>query len=148
VKRRPAAPSAHAELPFTKPTRTARRKATKLDRERETLRRGELRHDVIVRSNGRCEFCRVPVPPGELHHLLAGSQRRRCESLSTLAFVCVPCHAAYHRNDEDVLWWAKSWANAHGFAESLAEVTRRIEKLHEARWLSLRAPAGEAKGER
>lgn len=138
MRRRPRAPSAHPELALGKPTRTARRKATRLEREREILARGELRHDVIERAAGRCEWCRVPVPPGELHHLLSGSQRRRCESLSTLAFVCVPCHAAYHRNDEDVLWWAKSWANAHGFTESLAEITRRIEKLHEARWMSLR----------
>lgn len=137
MKRRPAAPSA-AELPFGKPTRPARLKGARLEREREILARGELRHDVIVRANGRCEWCRVPVPPGELHHILSGSQRRRAESLSSLAFVCVACHHAAHRNDIDVLFWASSWANAHGFTEARAAIQRRIEKVNEAKWLALR----------
>ncbi len=140
MKRRAAAPSAHPDLFDPKPTRTARLKTNRREREAEILRRGELRHDVIERAKGRCETCRAVVPPGELHHVLSGSQRRRRESLSTLLFVCTPCHHALHRNDEDTLWLAKSWANANGFAESLAEISRRIEKLHTAKWLAFASP--------
>ena len=136
----PRAPSDHPELAFGKPSRRDRLGREAIEHEQELLRRGEIRHDVIVRSGGRCEFCRIPVPPGELHHILGGiGRRRRDERVDTVAFICVACHHAYHRGDEDVLWWAKSWANAHGFAESLAEITRRIEKIHEARWAGLRS---------
>jgi hypothetical protein len=48
-----------------------------------------------------------------------------------------------HRNDEDTLRFAYSWANAHGFDEAKAAIMHRLEKLTEAKWASLRAPAGE-----
>ncbi len=140
MKRRPAAPSA-AVLAFQKPTRKARLGIAQVTNEKRILARGELRHDVIIRANGRCETCRVPVPPGELHHVLSGSQRRRRESMSSLLFVCVACHHALHRNDLEVLFWASSWANANGFVEARAAIQKRIEKVTEAKWASLRGIA-------
>ncbi len=141
VRRKPA-PSANPDLFDPKPLRSVRLKGKRAEREREILERGELRHDVIERAKGRCEFCRIPVPPGELHHILSGSQRRRRESLSSLALVCVACHHAIHRNDLDVLFWAASWANANGFTESLADIRRRIEGVHEVKYAVMRMAGG------
>jgi ferredoxin len=139
--RRPAAPSANPELAFGKPLRKERLGIARVEREARILARGELRHDVVVRSGGRCEVCHYPVPPGELHHVASKDRRRRDERLDTLLLACVACHNALHRNDLDTLYLARSWANANGFAESLAIITRRIEKVIEAKWASLRGVA-------
>jgi 5-methylcytosine-specific restriction endonuclease McrA len=114
-----------------------------LKREAEILNRAAMRSDVITRAQGRCEVCRIPVPPGELHHVAGKDRRRRNEQLSTLLFCCTACHHALHRSDLDTLYLARSWANAHGFDEAKAAIMHRLEKLTEAKWASLRAPAGE-----
>jgi hypothetical protein len=143
MKRRPAAPSAAPELEFGKPLRKERLRWDALKREAEILNRAAMRSDVITRAAGRCEVCRIPVPPGECHHIAGKDRRRRDEKLSTLLFCCTACHHALHRSDLDTLYLARSWANVHGFKESLAIIERRIEKVIESKWALLRAPAGE-----
>jgi hypothetical protein len=82
---------------FPKPTRTARLRADREEREREILARGQLRHDVLRRSGERCEN---PDCGKSLHlsgyvfdHWLGGSGRRKAEErIDTCWSLCRACN--------------------------------------------------------
>ena len=125
---------------FPKPSRRERLKNERVATYARILRLADIRREVILRAGGRCEFCRGPVPPGEMHHILGGARRRRRERLDTLAFVCLRCHQGYHRGDAYTLACAKDWARAHRFGESLEAIERRVDKSVEAARMVWRAP--------
>jgi hypothetical protein len=122
-------------MTIPKPSRKDRLEAERLERESSTLRRGQLRHEVIVRAAGACEWCGDPVPPGELHHVLGGSGRRRQEErLDTLAFLCLACHKEVHAGRAAVLENAVAWTYRHGFMEAREALDARLSKIQSAKW--------------
>lgn len=122
-------------MSLAKPSRKDRLEAKKAAREASIFARAEVRHDVIVRCRGRCEWCGEAVPPGELHHVLLGNGRRReFETRETLAMLCLYCHHDAHQGRLEVLENAVAWACRHGFREARAELERRLEKVRRAKW--------------
>lgn len=123
MKRRPAAPSCHADLPFGKPLRKARLAAERQERELAILKRAELRSDVLARSLGLCENqgCRKSLHGYgyEMDHWISGSGRRtQGESIETLWALCSSCHAARHANAPSASYWNerfKTHCAAHGY---------------------------------
>ncbi len=122
MKRRPAAASA-AVLAFQKPTRKARLGIAQVTNEKRILARGELRHDVVVRSGGRCEnpACRKVITSGgcSWDHWLSGNGRRtQQESLATTWLLCAACDYARTNNAPSADYWNqrfKTHCEAHGY---------------------------------
>jgi hypothetical protein len=122
MKRRKPAPSA-AVLPFQKPTRKARIGIARLENERRILARGELRHDAITRSGGRCEnpICekRLVYRGCVFDHWLGGSGRRdQAESLQTVWVLCLECNHARTHNAPSAAYWNarfKAHCDRHGY---------------------------------
>ena len=122
MKRRPAAPSS-AVLPFQKPTRKVRLGIARVTNEKRILARGELRHDVVVRSNGRCEnpACRKVITSGgcSWDHWLGGNGRRQeQESLATTWLLCAACDYARTNNEPSATYWNerfKTHCERHGY---------------------------------
>ncbi len=104
--RRPRPPP----LPFPKPSRSARLKSDREIREAEILARGELRHDVLIRAEGKCENlgCRRPLATHGFvfDHWLGGNGRRRqAESLATCWALCTACNEARTANEPSAAVW-------------------------------------------
>jgi hypothetical protein len=76
-----------------KPSAADRIAAEREARHAAMLRRGELRHDVLVRSRGRCENPGCPGDAAVWDHWLGGSGRRQQEeSVETTWALCVGCN--------------------------------------------------------
>lgn len=127
-------PPSEAPLPFAKPTRKARLGIARMERERSILERGELRHDVVVRSGGRCENpgCRKVVTSGgcSWDHWLGGVGRRhQMESIETTWLLCSACDYARTHNAPSAAYWNarfKSHCELHGY-----RFTPHITRLEE-----------------
>jgi len=118
-----------------KPSREERLERERLVAEAVRHRRAELRHDVIVRARGLCEWCKAPVPPAELHHLLYGAGRRALEErVDTLAFVCLPCHREAHLGVAGTLEKALAWAESKEFDAAAEDIQRRLDKIVGDKW--------------
>ncbi len=122
MKRRPAAPSA-APLAFQKPTRKVRIGIAKTKNEARILARGELRHDAITRSGGRCEnpTCGKPLVSRGcvFDHWLGGNGRRdQAESLATVWVLCMECNHARTHNAPSASYWNfrfETHCKVHGY---------------------------------
>jgi hypothetical protein len=138
--RRKAAPSAAPELAFGKPLRKERLGIARVEREARILARGELRHDVVVRSGGRCENpgCRKVITSGgcSWDHWLGGNGRRQQqESIETTWLLCSECDYARTHNAPSAGYWNarfKTHCETHGYAftphitrlEALADIAK------------------------
>ena len=123
MKRRPAAPSAHPDLPFDKPLRRVRLSHERKERENAIFARAGLRSDVLDRSLGLCENpgCAKPLAGYgyEMDHWLNGTGRRtQAESIQTLWALCSSCHAARHANVPSASYWNerhRTFCERHGY---------------------------------
>jgi hypothetical protein len=108
---------------FPKPSRKARVGIARVTNEKRILARGELRHDCITRSGGRCEnpACgHVLTYRGcVFDHWLGGSGRRQeKESIETTWVLCLVCDSARTMNAPSAGYWNSRFEAhclAHGY---------------------------------
>ena len=123
---------------FPKPTRKARLGIARVTNEKRILARGELRHDAITRSGGRCEnpSCEKPLVYRGcvFDHWLGGSGRRHLEErLDTVWVLCMECNHARTFNAPSAEYWNhrfKRFCELHGY-DFRPHITR-IELLRDA----------------
>ena len=102
----------------------------KPSREERDAEYAQIRFEVDLRAEGRCELCGLSAI--EMHHLIGGSSRRSSESVSTVILLCLGCHRAWHRGDLDLYRACLEWAQRRGFAESVRAIRQRITKATRA----------------
>jgi hypothetical protein len=109
----------------------ARRRKAQKDIERQE-KITDIREQVWLRSNGRCEACGIPLPSvlGELDHALGGSGRRRAlESVETTWRLDHRCHVLKTNNDPTAFYWAEKFAEhcrQHGYTEEAEMAMARV----------------------
>lgn len=104
-----------------KPARRDRLAREDQERERATLARGELRHQVVVRAKERCEACGADLRKAGcvFDHWLGGSGRRQeQESLATTWALCLGCNDGRTANAPSAAAWNerfKAHCKKHGY---------------------------------
>lgn len=94
----------------------------------------EIREWLYSETDGKCAAAGCALDDGwELHHLVSGGMRRARESVATCAPLCRVCHLWAHRNDPDTLRALLAWCQRTGRTEAARELTRRLDKIDEAR---------------
>lgn len=121
-------------MKFPKPSRSEREKAKRKEREDEILKRGEMRHDCLMRAKYLCELCgkSLATTGFEWHHVHSGSgKRREWEAVETTICLCPECHRAVHASKGEALDGLMHWAIKYRYKTAYAEVERRYSKLRD-----------------
>lgn len=100
---------------FPKPSKAARERAERAEREREIFARAELRHDCLVRGKYLCENqkCRANLATTGMafDHWLGGiGRRRQQESLKTTWVLCYGCNERRTANIPSAAYWNDRFA--------------------------------------
>lgn len=101
------------------------------ERKTRNERMAEIRAVVMKKAGGLCEMCGAPAT--EAHHLISGPLRRRLESADTVIALCFDCHRSVHRGDLDALYQAQAYCVTSGMHDAAAALSKRIDKINEAR---------------
>ena len=118
-----------------KPSRPPRSTGQSREQRRDERRKriADLREAVMVRADGRCEFCRRDGLPLEWHHIIGGGARRHEEAFDTTCAVCRDCHRDWERSETSTLLVAMVWAKMNGYARAAQAIAKRQAKIAESR---------------
>lgn len=102
-----------------------------------------IRTVVMDREDGRCELCGGKAE--HAHHVIQGGRRRARESVNTVLALCAPCHHALHGGSLPILEDALNYCVSAGMREASTALSKRIDKIYEARTARYLGDCGEPK---